>query len=33
VINTTSEVTIEFLGVTTVNLDLNVIEINAWIAP
>jgi len=27
------EVTIEFLGATTVNLALNVIEINAWIAP
>jgi hypothetical protein len=33
VTDTTGEVTIEFYGVTTVHLALNVIEINAWIAP
>jgi hypothetical protein len=32
VTGTTSEITIEFLGVTTVNLALNIIEIDAWIA-
>ena len=30
--DTTSEITIEFLGITTVNLALNIIEIDAWIA-
>jgi len=33
VTDTAGEVTIEFLGVTTVHLALNVIEIDAWIAP
>ena len=33
VTDTAGEVTIEFLGVTNVNLALNVIEIDAWIAP
>jgi hypothetical protein len=33
VTDTAGEVIIEFFGATTVNLALNVIEINAWIAP
>jgi hypothetical protein len=33
VTDTAGKVTIKFLGVPTVNLALNVIEINAWIAP
>jgi hypothetical protein len=32
VTDTTGEITIEFLGITTVNLALNIIEIDAWIA-
>jgi len=33
VTDTVGEVTIEFLGTTTVNLYLNIVEINAWITP